>query len=134
MEIASVVTRLVVRAEAAETLAAAARRMWAHEIGALPVFKGDRLLGIVTEQDLVTALALGAGANAAIATHLTPLPATAEITDDSAMVAQRMLDLGVRHLPVRDGGRVIGMVSARDLLPLVAWPAAPRARPAAASA
>jgi len=37
-----------------------------------------------------------------------------------------MLDLGVRHLPVVEGGRVVGMVSATDLLVLVAWPARPQ--------
>jgi CBS domain-containing protein len=49
--------------------------------------------------------------------------ATAHPGDDCAAVARRMLELGVRHLPVVDGGgRVVGMVSARDLLELVAWP------------
>ena len=41
-------------------------------------------------------------------------------------VTNRMLDLGLRHLPVVEGGRVVGMVSATDLLVLVAWPAGPQ--------
>jgi len=58
MKIEAIVTRLVVRAEASESLLAAARRMWAHDIGALPVFLGDTLVGIISERDVVTALAL----------------------------------------------------------------------------
>jgi CBS domain-containing protein len=120
MEIESLVTPLLVRAEASESLATVARRMWAHEIGALPVFADGRLVGILTERDLVTALALGSGAGAAVAAHMTRSPSTVSPTDEVSVVARRMLDLGVRHLPLVRGQEVIGMVSARDLLPLVA--------------
>ena len=44
-EIKSLVTPVVVRAEASESLMVAARRLWAHEIGALPVFAGVVVLG-----------------------------------------------------------------------------------------
>jgi CBS domain-containing protein len=134
MEIEPLVTPLVVRAEGSESLAAAARRLWAHEIGALPVFDGDTLVGILSERDLVTATALGASSGAAVAAHMTPLPATAGPAESSAVVARRMLDLGVRHLPVVDGGRVVGMISATDLLTLVAWPERPAAESLQASA
>lgn len=125
MKIESLVTRLVVRAEASESLLTAARRMWAHEIGALPVFASDALVGIISERDVVTALALGASAETSVAAHMTPLPATAEPGEDSVAVANRMLGLGVRHLPLVEGGQVVGMVSATDLLSLVAWPEHP---------
>jgi len=96
--------------------------MWAHEIGALPVFEGDALVGIISERDVVAALALGASLETALAAHMTSVPATAEPGEDSVTVANRMLDLGVRHLPVVEGGRAVGMISATDLLTLVAWP------------
>lgn len=114
MKIESLVTRLVVRVEASERLLAAARRMWAHEIGALPVFAGDALVGIISERDVVTAPALGASVETAVGAHMTPAPATAELGEDSVAVANRMLDLGVRHLPPVEGGQVVGMVSATD--------------------
>jgi CBS domain-containing protein len=77
MDIHAPVTPVVVRAEASESLEVAARRMWAHEIGSLPVFRGDVLVGILTERDLVSALALGAAPAAAVAAHMTRLPASA---------------------------------------------------------
>lgn len=129
MEIETLLSPVVVCAEAGEPLAAAARRMWAHDIGALPVLRGERLVGIITERDLVKAMAFGAGAGSTIAAHMTPNPVTVAPGDDAATVATRMLDLGVRHLPVTDGARLVGMVSARDLL----MAAALAGRPAAGS-
>ncbi len=58
---------------------------------------------------------------------MTAAPATAQPADDTAAVARRMLDLGVRHMPVVDGDRVVGIVSASDLLTAVAWPKRPKA-------
>jgi CBS domain-containing protein len=74
---------------------------------------------------VVTALALGASVETAVGAHMTPAPATAELGEDSVAVANRMLDLGVRHLPPVEGGQVVGRVSATDLLSLVAWPERP---------
>ena len=83
-------------------------------------------MGILSERDMVAALALGAGVETAVAAHMTPAPATAGAGEDSISVANRMLNLGARHLPVVDGGQVMGMVSASDLPTLVAWPEPPR--------
>ena len=130
MEVWSVATRLVVVAEAHEGLITAARRMWAHEIGALPVLDGGGLVGILTERDLVAAMAVGSGHDSAVAAHMTPKPATATPREDSVAVARRMLELGVRHMPVVDAGGVVGMVSATDLLTVVAWPKADSELPA----
>jgi signal-transduction protein with cAMP-binding, CBS, and nucleotidyltransferase domain len=44
-----------------------------------------------------------------------------------------MLALGIRHLPVVEHGRLLGMVSARDLLALEAWPGRGRVSPAETS-
>jgi len=52
--------------------------------------------------------------------HLTPLPEHID-PDDLSDVARRMLELGVRHLPVVEGGRIVGMVSALDVLVDEAW-------------
>ncbi len=58
---------------------------------------------------------------------MTAAPATAQPADDTAALARRMLDLGVHHMPVVDGDRVVGIVSASDLLTAVAWPKRPKA-------
>jgi len=43
-------------------------------------------------------------------------PFVANPSEDSDDVMARMLDLGVRHLPILDGGELVGIVSMRDLL------------------
>ena len=122
MQIRTLVSPNVVKAEVTEPLVALARRMRAHGIGALPVYEGDRLTGIVSERDVVAAVADGVATTAVAAACMTPEPVTAAPNEDSAEVALRMLELGIRHMPVVEQGRVIGIVSARDLLMLEAWP------------
>ena len=109
-------------AEPDEPLTELARRMRAERVGALPVRDGDRLLGIVTEQDVVQAVADGVVGTALARERMSRDPALVSPTEDCAAAALRMLELGVRHLLVIELGAVIGVVSARDLLMLVAWP------------
>jgi len=132
MQIRTLVSPSVVKAEVTEPLVALARRMRAHGISALPVYEGDRLVGIVSERDVVSAVADGTATTIVAAEYMTPGPVTAAPHEDSAHVALRMLELGIRHMPVVEDDRVIGVVSARDLLMLEAWsgrtpPVAPRA-------
>lgn len=47
--------------------------------------------------------------------------AVVETSEHSSAVARRMLDAGVRHLPVTERGRLVGMVSTRDLLTVETW-------------
>ena len=61
-------------------------------------------------------------ADVLVSAHATFRPETADVGEDSRAVARRMLDLGVRHLPVTAGdGQLVGMVSMRDLLAVEAW-------------
>jgi CBS domain-containing protein len=57
-----------------------------------------------------------------VAASSSPGPQTASVEQDARAVAQRMLVLGVRHLPVTNSdGQLIGMISMRDLLAVEAW-------------
>ena len=113
-----------------EALSHAASLMQSGGFGALPVYEGDRLIGILTERDLVAAVAAGADpAATTIGSYMSVEPVTADPEEDSVAVAERMARLGVRHLPVVEQGRLIGMVSARDLLVTEAWPRVPPAAP-----
>ncbi|HZU18599.1 MAG TPA: CBS domain-containing protein [Candidatus Dormibacteraeota bacterium] len=133
MQIRTFVSPEVVRGEVTESLRTLATRMRAHGIGSLPIFEGERLVGILTERDLVAAVADGVAEAAVAAAYMTPEPVTADPSEDSATVAERMLELGIRHLPVVEHGRLMGMVSARDLLALEAWPSQGRVPPAETS-
>jgi CBS domain-containing protein len=107
-----------------DSLAAAARRMEQAQVGALAVLdEAGHLVGILTERDLVRATARAAKpASVVVSAYASPRPETADIEEDSRDVARRMLDLGIRHLPVTAGdGQLVGMVSMRDLLAVEAW-------------
>jgi CBS domain-containing protein len=108
---------VLITTEPDETLADAAGRMYAYQIGALPVYQQHRLIGIVTERDIIAALAEGADPETAtVADYMTDEPITVAPDDDLALAARRMAELGVRHLPVVEGNRLVGVLSIRDLV------------------
>ena len=88
-----------------------------HQVGALPVFEGQRLVGIITERDLTAAVAEGADpATTPVADYMTAAPEVLRPDSELADAAHTMLQLGVRHLPVVQGGRLVGVLSMRDVL------------------
>jgi CBS domain-containing protein len=105
-------------AQVEETLEEAADRMSWHEVGALPVFDGQQhLVGIITERDLTAALAEGADpVRTPVSDYMTPAPEVLRPDSELAEAAHTMLQLGVRHLPVVQNGRLVGVLSMRDVL------------------
>jgi CBS domain-containing protein len=111
-----------------DTLLQAERRMARHNVSALPVVNGDRLVGILTERDLARAIRDDAEPRTTkVRAYMTRSPATVTLEDESDAVARTMVRMGIRHLPVVRGDQVIGMISARDLLLIEAWVGSPRA-------
>jgi CBS domain-containing protein len=104
-------------AAADDNLEQTAARLEDKDISALVIMDGDRLAGIITERDIVRAVADRRDlADATAGEYMTSTPATVELDTPLADVARTMLAYGIRHLPVVVAGEVIGMVSARDLL------------------
>jgi CBS domain-containing protein len=102
----------------------AAGLMRVGKFGSVAVCEADRLIGILTETDIVRAIASRRDPRSTtVADFMSRDPVTADVTDDSLAVAERMATHGFRHLPVMEHGRLVGMVSARDLLRLEAGPA-----------
>jgi CBS domain-containing protein len=108
-----------VAAEPDEHLSAAADRMRGRRVGGLAVMEAGRLIGILTERDLLHALADGLNPRTTtVAACMTVGPRTIEPGAPAEEAAGRMIERGVRHLPVVEADRVVGMISARDLLVL----------------
>jgi len=124
MKVRAMYTPDVLSAGANEDLAEVAARMQFHEVGALLVFRLGVLQGIITERDLMCAVADGADpATATVERYMTRDPITVSPDTEHSEAAALMLELGVRHLPVKEGGQVVGMLSARDLLADLSWEA-----------
>lgn len=99
-------------------LADVAREMRLHDSDSVAVMDDARLVGIITERDLVRAIADGLNPmQASAAMVMTSDPATVSLDEDVNVVAVKMMRLGIRHLPVMDEqGEPAGLVSARDLI------------------
>jgi CBS domain-containing protein len=99
------------------TILEVADAMTAASVGALVVSDGDGAAGIVSERDIVGALAKRrdpATTRARDVASTTLVWCDAEAT--VAEVAEEMMECYVRHVLVEDDGRLVGIVSARDLL------------------
>jgi CBS domain-containing protein len=113
----------IVSGDPRQSLVDAAAQMRAHRISALAVLDGEAVVGIITERDLLHAIADGRDPAAThISQYMTHSPRTIEGTELVAKAAEIMVKHRVRHLPVTDNGRLIGFLSARDLLALNPWP------------
>jgi CBS domain-containing protein len=111
------------------SLCEAASTMRAGGFGSIAIYDGDLLAGILTETDLVRSMADHVDPTSTrLSEYMSREPITAGPEEDSMEVAERMVRHGFRHLPVIEHNRLIGMVSARDLLHVEAWP--PARRPA----
>lgn len=96
----------------------AAKRMRDERIGSLFVEKGNKLVGIVTDTDVVRrAVAEGSDLNKVTVQSIMTTPIVSIESVRTAQDAHDMMgDLGIRHLGVTEGGRLVGLVSVRDLL------------------
>ena len=110
--------RATITVERSTSIADAARLMTTHQIGAVPVLEGDRLVGIFSERDVLTRV-VASGRNPA-ATAVGDVMSTDLIVADTSENYQtclaRMQQAHVRHLILLDSGRLAGIVSFRDVL------------------
>lgn len=117
MQVSEVMTGAVVLDSADDTLAEAASRMREQQTGSLLVMEGDRLIGIFTERDLLKAVARGQDPKLTqlkdvMTTEVVTISPDAKLRDAASLMASKW----IRHLPVIDGGRVVGVISQRDLV------------------
>jgi CBS domain-containing protein len=109
-----------------DRLGEAAKRMVARGVGAVLVLEGETLHGILTERDLMRAVAGGYSDEASVAEWMTKHPETVEASDNTDHAASLMIHGGFRHLPVLEEGHVAGIISIRDLMRVALADSAPR--------
>jgi CBS domain-containing protein len=100
-----------------DTLGEVAEKMMSQNVGAVVVKDFGRLIGILTERDMLRAMAARMHTSEArVRQWMTPDPITAAPDMPLDEAAKVMLDHGFRHLPVTDGSAVLGVVSLRRVL------------------
>ncbi len=110
--------RTLVTATEKTTVAAAARLMKKHHVGAVMVVDGTQLVGIFTERDAVFRV-LAEGRNPTttqLSAVMTAKPRTVDADKAVGHALMMMYDGGFRHVPVVADGKPLGMISARDAL------------------
>lgn len=99
------------------TLAEAAEQMMELGVDGFAVCDGPSLVGIITERDVVAAVAAGTDLEASsVKGWMTQAPDTVSSDTQVGDAVKWMLEMNYRHLPVVDGGELVGVVGVRDLL------------------
>ena len=99
-------------------LAADAVRIMAHEnLGSLVVLEHGRMVGMLTFHELLRAIAAGGGslAEVAVGEIMVEDPVTASPDMEVNDLRRTMLESGARYLPVMEAGKLLGVISFRDV-------------------
>jgi CBS domain-containing protein len=119
-------SRDLLTVEPQDRLGEVAQRMVDRDVGAVLVMEGEALAGILTERDVLRAVAAGIDADTLVSDWMTRDPETMAPDDTTAHAAVLMIHGGFRHLPLMEGDTPVGMLSIRDLMRVVLDNAAPR--------
>ncbi len=116
MQVRDIMTQATATESPQDSLRSAAERMWRQQTGSLIIAEGDELIGIITERDLLRAVALGADPDKttvddAMTTQVFTVPPDMQLQDAAREMATRL----IRHLPVVADGKLLGVVSMRDV-------------------
>lgn len=122
MQVRDAMSTDVVTVGPTHTLRQVAKTMAARRVGSAVVLDGDRdEPGIITERDLVQALADGLDPDAEkVEQHLTGEIVVAAPDWSLEAAAQTMISGGFRHLVVCEDAEVVGIISVRDVVRLLA--------------
>lgn len=100
-----------------DSLLVVAQELAAGDIGAVVVDSPASPVGVISERDIVAVVANGGDVAAIQAGEIMTGDLVVATPQDSIeSVGRMMLDAGVRHVPIRDTGGIVGLVSMRDLL------------------
>jgi CBS domain-containing protein len=116
MRVSDAMSRELNRTGPETTIAEAASLMSQRGVGSALVCRGDRLLGIFTERDILRAVSHDASAMGDSLEHwMTRKPLTVAPDTDLDEALKIMVEGHFRHLPVQEEGQLVGMLSMRDI-------------------
>jgi CBS domain-containing protein len=118
----TILMRPVATVDVAESMTSVAEWLAADEVGAVVVTTAAYgPVGVVSERDVVRLVAARADLGSVEAGEaMSPDLVSAQEEETIAIVAARMLEGGIRHLPVMRGKQLVGIVSMRDVLAVMA--------------
>ena len=116
MQVRDVMTQATVTESRHDSLRSAAERMWRQQTGSLIISDDGELAGIITERDVLRAVALGAdpdktSVDETMTAEVYTVPPDMQLQDAAREMAARW----IRHLPIVADGELLGVVSMRDV-------------------
>lgn len=116
MNVEQLMSKPVCTVEPESTLAEATTVMGERHVGSALICDGEELLGILTERDVVRAISNAFDAPMRpVAEWMTKRPTTTGPETPVKEALRIMVDGGFRHLPILQDGKVLGIVSMRDI-------------------
>ena len=117
MTLGDFMSREVLSVAPEDTIGEAAQRMADANVGSSVVLEHGRLIGILTERDLLRAMAQRVHpSEARVREWMTAEPMAVSESTTADEAARLMVENGFRHLPVVEGDRTLGVVSLRDVM------------------
>lgn len=118
MKVKDAMAKTITTAKKSEPIIEVARKMKQEDAGFIPVVEGDRLVGVVTDRDIVVrCVAEGHDVKTETVEHvLSSGVKTVTPEDDLSTAAEKMEQSEVRRLAVVDNGRLVGVLSHGNLV------------------
>jgi CBS domain-containing protein len=88
----------------------------------LPVFEKSKLLGFVTDDNVIHAAVALEWGNTKIESVMTRAPHTLEADRSVGAILSLMREYGISHVPIMDSGKLVGIISIQDILENIYWP------------
>ncbi len=99
-----------------------AKLMIESELRQLPVFEKNKIVGFVTDEDIIHAAVLNEWGKTAIEKIMTKAPHTLEANRSVGAVLSTMRESGISHAPIMENGKLVGMITIEDILQNIYWP------------
>ena len=117
MKVSGLSPRMPVTVTKEDSLLGAATLLAEEEIGVLVVFDSHGLVGILSERDVIRAIADGCELHdTEVHEYMTESPVVVDADTEADEALQRMSEAAIRHLVVASGRDVTGVISMRDLV------------------
>ncbi len=117
MRIKELIRDGIISCKSTDPITCAVSKMYMHNVGSVLIIDEDgKPLGIFTERDLVRVVAEGIGLDTPLMKVMSSKLITANTSESIISAAMKMIENNIRHLPVIEEGKAVGMVSIRDLM------------------
>lgn len=117
-----IITKDVISATEEASAVEIARLIKEHQIGSVVIVRGDQVVGIVTERDLVTRV-MSEGISPEqikVKDFMTKDIVAVDFKEGLNKIYQKLCEINFRHLIILDGSKLVGITSRRDLLDALA--------------